>query len=864
MAVSYLQSRRAFREIIPADQLGEGSVARSVAGKLAEIPSVLDLGCIGDGSTDDTTALQAVEDAAYARYLATGQQVALRFPEGTYAVSDPITKRSGVHWTGPGRIKRLDGAAPTGASFMLVTAEGVDDWSIDGLTLEATTHDLFLSGGLTHSANLGGRNGCLDIRGCSRWDVIDCRFEKYSFGMIIQGSSAFRVNFNRFRALTSKTIASMLDGTYTALANNTGGGSIVQHYGATNPDPNSDFQIIGNIIDNTGLDVAIQAYLFAFTEQPSVISLNVIDGSTTGIQLYCAPQLAEPVASTILAKALVSQNIIRNCWEQGLYVRSITGCQIKGGWVERCGLRGAYQGAMSSVVLRENPFLSIPIATENIHDNWGCSVEGLMVYNHGRSGVSCDAAMAVEHNNCTVRDVDIIRSRDDFASKADTALYVDNGKRLMFGDFSDIRIDNFANGVVHAATLTVHAYGEARFAYDRFKVRHCTVGLNLDMRRVGLHCVSNCYFEDISTNALYVRFAPGTKITENDFINCAAGITLQDGTLAANIPYLLSAGAIAIGTRGGSTVHVRNNRFWNVPTPHAVSSTGTNDTTFSDRVQVWEGDRVNGALVTGLMRAAAAPDTASVKSWSIGEIVWNSTPGTGPSRKICAAPGTYGAAVTPTVDATNAGTTLSNISSLSGVGPGIYITIAGVTGTKQITDIDIPTDRFVADDGAQVDFTLSFTPANLAAIGVVVDNTVVTTNISVVGNVLTFTTPPGTASLPVLIEVMHFGGATLSIDSAVDATVATAAIARATPTFVTENASFVYQGTVTWSGSGATLASTVTGVASTDIVYATIRVKPTQAAYLVRAVPSSNTITFELSAANTSNDAQISYIVWRP
>jgi hypothetical protein len=72
-----------------------------------------------------------------------------------------------------------------------------------------------------------------------------------------------------------------------------------------------------------------------------------------------------------------------------------------------------------------------------------------------------------------------------------------------------------------------------------------------------------------------------------------------------------------------------------------------------------------------------------------------------------------------------------------------------------------------------------------------------------------------------------------------------------------------YAGTVTWTGSGASLASTVTGVAATDIVMATIRVVPTQAAYLVSVAPTTNTITFVLSAANTSNDAQISYTVFR-
>jgi len=72
-----------------------------------------------------------------------------------------------------------------------------------------------------------------------------------------------------------------------------------------------------------------------------------------------------------------------------------------------------------------------------------------------------------------------------------------------------------------------------------------------------------------------------------------------------------------------------------------------------------------------------------------------------------------------------------------------------------------------------------------------------------------------------------------------------------------------YAGKITWTGSGATLASTVSGVLSTDVVMVTIQGKPTQAAYLVGAVPTTDTITFELSAANTSNDAVIAYQVLR-
>lgn len=81
----------------------------------------------------------------------------------------------------------------------------------------------------------------------------------------------------------------------------------------------------------------------------------------------------------------------------------------------------------------------------------------------------------------------------------------------------------------------------------------------------------------------------------------------------------------------------------------------------------------------------------------------------------------------------------------------------------------------------------------------------------------------------------------------------------------TQEQAFAKPVKVTWSGSGATLAVTVTGAATTDIVFATIQTAPTQAAYLVSAaVSATNTVTFTLSAANTSNNAVIAYYLVRP
>jgi|3_EtaG_2_1085321.scaffolds.fasta_scaffold08424_3 hypothetical protein len=71
-----------------------------------------------------------------------------------------------------------------------------------------------------------------------------------------------------------------------------------------------------------------------------------------------------------------------------------------------------------------------------------------------------------------------------------------------------------------------------------------------------------------------------------------------------------------------------------------------------------------------------------------------------------------------------------------------------------------------------------------------------------------------------------------------------------------------FGGTTTWAGAGTTYAATVTGVAAADLVMATVKTKATEASYLVAAVPTTDTITFELSAANTSNDAVIMYTVF--
>ena len=65
-----------------------GAVQRTITSRLAERLSVKDFGAVGDGSTDDTTAIQDAVDAAIA--ITNSAPCTLEFPSGVYKITAPI------------------------------------------------------------------------------------------------------------------------------------------------------------------------------------------------------------------------------------------------------------------------------------------------------------------------------------------------------------------------------------------------------------------------------------------------------------------------------------------------------------------------------------------------------------------------------------------------------------------------------------------------------------------------------------------------------------------------------------------------------------------------------------------------------
>lgn len=115
------------------DQPGAGGSRRSVHAALSDLAiNVKNFGAKGDGTTDDTTAFNAVQSYADAT------RKAVHIPAGTYILSAKITFAESVIITGAGRgqtiLKWTSGAVTVGLETTIQT-QGTDVVAIRGLTL---------------------------------------------------------------------------------------------------------------------------------------------------------------------------------------------------------------------------------------------------------------------------------------------------------------------------------------------------------------------------------------------------------------------------------------------------------------------------------------------------------------------------------------------------------------------------------------------------------------------------------------------------------------------------------------------------------------------------------------------------------
>jgi hypothetical protein len=200
---------------------GTGAVATNVQTKLRESVSVKDFGAVGDGTTDDTAAIQAAINAIPISGGATSHGYQLYFPPGKYLLSDTLVVGNrrvaflgaGVQGSGSSSILYM---SVTNTDFIDFTTGNSDVISVEklqflgqasgtgrGIVLGRTAQPCYDSRIRNcWFASIGGKaiDG-VDLQGCH---ISDCAFDSGgTHGVSVTKGSANVIYGNRFYGMSS-------------------------------------------------------------------------------------------------------------------------------------------------------------------------------------------------------------------------------------------------------------------------------------------------------------------------------------------------------------------------------------------------------------------------------------------------------------------------------------------------------------------------------------------------------------------------------------------------------------------------------------------------------------------------------------
>ena len=140
-------------DLVTFSPTGTGSTNRTTQAKLRDVVSVKDFGATGDGSTDDTTAIQAAIDA-----LTSDSGGMLYFPAGTYKTTDVLTIETAgytdsVHFVGSGKVSSIIKQTTTGKGVLEIGGRqhSVRDIKLQGV--EGDSSAVVLAFGETDNGN---------------------------------------------------------------------------------------------------------------------------------------------------------------------------------------------------------------------------------------------------------------------------------------------------------------------------------------------------------------------------------------------------------------------------------------------------------------------------------------------------------------------------------------------------------------------------------------------------------------------------------------------------------------------------------------------------------------------------------------
>ena len=158
--------------------------------------SAKQFGAKGDGTTDDTSALQACDTAACAAH------VGMELPPGIYRAGSSIINGGGTTWTGAGKnlsvLKALALTYPNNSGLLSVSGHSGFDISGIGFDISAGTYPP----GVGIPGNV---YWTVQIAACTKWSLTDCEFDgiqAHTIGIDVEMSSDFKISDNHFNMPT--------------------------------------------------------------------------------------------------------------------------------------------------------------------------------------------------------------------------------------------------------------------------------------------------------------------------------------------------------------------------------------------------------------------------------------------------------------------------------------------------------------------------------------------------------------------------------------------------------------------------------------------------------------------------------------
>lgn len=350
-------------------QAGAGAVSRDSQSKMRERVSVLDFGATGNGSTDDTAAIQAAMDS-----FASVGYGDLYFPKGTYKISSALVASFNGRIRGDGVGSSVITTTSTTASAIRVPYSGY----IEITGLDFATSVTKAAGAAISIEGLGGSAGQqtrihhnritgyyygIDMGNAGYWTISENGiFESVQAGIRVDntmnydaGDNLISGNVIQKTALTSGTsgILHVASGGTKVIGN-----KILGHDRGYTLSPRSgalsviDTQLVGNSIEDGNIAVYIQTSVAGTVVGQMVIASNQTSTLTNGIVLQGA------AAGVVITGNEISCNHPNHI---GIYLDSLNGSpslvNITGNVITgegEAGTIGYYGGNLSNVKVSDN------------------------------------------------------------------------------------------------------------------------------------------------------------------------------------------------------------------------------------------------------------------------------------------------------------------------------------------------------------------------------------------------------------------------------------------------------------------------------------------------------------------------------